>query len=147
MRRFAPTGTVADLLIGCFDRRFRWTRPAWPKELTYFGWGHWQIAAQDREGEWWVATGHGLYRFPRAEHVEQLAAARPVAVYTSRDGLPGDEIFRVFADSRGGIWIGSIGPQNEDGLARWGRATSLLRVFSEPGSTGSAEACRVILTC
>jgi ligand-binding sensor domain-containing protein/two-component sensor histidine kinase len=121
-----------DLQLGCFEgERFYWTRLAWPKTLSYFGWGHGQIAAQDAHAEWWIATGHGLYRFPRAERVEALAGAYPVGVYTTRDGLPGDNIYCVFADSHDGIWIGTIGPRLEDALSRWDRASSSLHIFSD----------------
>jgi len=135
-----------DLRIACFDgQHFRSVRPAWPKELNYFGWGQGQIAVQDPQSEWWIATGHGLYRFARTERVEELAGAKPVAVYTTRDGLPGDNIFRVFADSHGSVWIGTIGPHGEDGLARWDRSTSSIHVISEadglhlPAPTAFAE--------
>ncbi len=129
-----------------FDgRRFLPIRPAWPGQ-TVSGWGGGQVALQDRAGEWWIATGRGLCRFARTDRVEQLAGAHPIAVYTTRDGLHSNNIFRVFEDSRGGIWIGTIGPNLEDGLARWDRRTNSLRVFSEveglprqPSPTGFAE--------
>ena len=53
------------------------------------------------------------------------------AVYTTRDGLAGNNIFRVFEDSRGDIWIGTIGLGSEDGLARWDRSTGRVQAFSE----------------
>ena len=118
--------------LGRFDgQRFIPIRPAWPSQITYFGWGRGQVVAQDKAGEWWIATGQGLCRFARADSVERLTDARPKAVYTKRDGLPGDEIFAVFADSHNGIWIGTIGPGNQDGLALWDRNTGHLHAFSE----------------
>jgi ligand-binding sensor domain-containing protein/signal transduction histidine kinase len=117
--------------IGRYDgSRFVDIKPAWPREITYFGWGRGQEMAQDSAGEWWIATGHGLCRFARSDGVAGLAGAAPKAVYTRRDGLPGDEIFTVFADSHGRIWIGTIGLEKQDGMALWDRATSTLRVFS-----------------
>src|ERR1035437_7652809 len=51
------------ITIARFDgRRFETVRPAWPKDLTYFGWGRGQIAVHDDWGEWWIATGQGLCR-------------------------------------------------------------------------------------
>jgi signal transduction histidine kinase/sugar lactone lactonase YvrE len=124
--------TKDSLLMGKFDgRRFIPIRPAWPGRITYFGWGRGQAVAQDQTGEWWMATGQGLFRFARADSVEGLAGARPKAIYTKRDGLPGDEIFTVFADSRNGIWIGTIGLGHEDGLAFWDRNTGRVHAFSE----------------
>jgi ligand-binding sensor domain-containing protein/signal transduction histidine kinase len=118
--------------IGWFDgSRFVDVKPAWPRGFTYFGWGRGQDLVQDGAGEWWVATGHGLCRFARADSVAALAGATPKAIYTRHDGLAGDEIFTVFADSRGGIWIGTIGPEKQDGMAMWDRSTGKLRAFSE----------------
>jgi ligand-binding sensor domain-containing protein/signal transduction histidine kinase len=118
--------------IGRFDgSRFVDVMPAWPREITYFGWGRGQDLVQDGAGEWWIATGRGLCRFARAESVAGLAGATPSAVYTRRNGLPGNEIFAVFADSRGGIWIGTIGLEKQDGMALWDRNSNSLRVFSE----------------
>jgi ligand-binding sensor domain-containing protein/signal transduction histidine kinase len=121
-----------SLFLGKFDgRTFLPIRPAWPSGIRYFGWGRGQVAAQDGFGEWWMATGKGLCRFSKADSVEQLAGARPKAIYTKRDGLAGDEIFAVFADSRQNIWIGTIGLGTEDGLAIWERKTGRVRALSE----------------
>lgn len=118
--------------IGRFDAgKFVDVKPAWPRGITYFGWGRGQDLVQDRAGEWWIATGRGLCRFARTDSVAGLAGAAPKAVYTRRDGLPGDEIFTVFADSRDAIWIGTIGLEKQDGMALWDRNTARLRVFSE----------------
>src|SRR6202044_3172889 len=46
------------------------------------------------------------------------------------DGLPGDEIFSVFADSRGRVWIGTIGQAQEDGLSYWDPATGRIHAFN-----------------
>ena len=120
------------LRIGKFDgRRFVPLRPAWPSQITYFGWGRGQALVQDKAGEWWIPTGQGLFRFAAADGVTRLAGARPKAIYTKSDGLPGDDIFTVFADSRNNIWIGTIGLGNEDGLAVWERSTGRVRAFSE----------------
>jgi ligand-binding sensor domain-containing protein/two-component sensor histidine kinase len=109
-----------------FDgQRFTAIQPAWPRDIAYFGWGSLQVAVQDEAGEWWIATGQGLCRFARADRVDQLAGVRPRVVYTTRDGLQDNRIFRVFEDSRSDIWIG---PQ--DGIARWDRRTGRIQAFS-----------------
>lgn len=124
--------TKDSLLLGKFDgRRFIPIRPAWPSQIAYFGWGRGQDVVQDRAGEWWIATGHGLLRFAGTDSVEGMAGARPKAIYTRRDGLAGDEIFAVFADSRDNIWIGTIGLGNQDGLAYWDRNSERVHAFSE----------------
>jgi signal transduction histidine kinase/ligand-binding sensor domain-containing protein len=115
-----------------FDgRRFVPVAPRWPERITYFGWGRGQIAAEDHAGEWWIATGQGLCRFASGGGVRRLEGARPVRVYTTRDGLDGNDIFRVFADSKGGVWIGTIGPGSQDSLALLDRGTGRVRAFRE----------------
>ena len=42
----------------------------------------------------------------------------PLAVYTTRDGLTAQQVFRLFEDSRGNIWISVIHP-SANGLGRW----------------------------
>ena len=83
---------------------------------------------QDRAGEWWVPGEAGLYRFPRAATHEQLARVSPKAVYTSRDGLAGEDIFRLFEDSHGDIWISRRLPTRTV-LTRWNRATETFQSF------------------
>jgi ligand-binding sensor domain-containing protein/signal transduction histidine kinase len=114
-----------------FDgKRFSAIRPDFPKRITYFGWGWNQIGLQDRAGEWWIATGQGLCRFPKVSRVEDLAHTRPKALYTIRDGLIVDNVFRLFEDSRGDIWINTIS-MSKSGVTRWERATGTFHSFSE----------------
>jgi ligand-binding sensor domain-containing protein/two-component sensor histidine kinase len=87
-------------------------------------------ALRDRAGEWWMPGGAGLYRFPKVARVEQLARTRPRAIYTSRDGLAGDDVFRLFEDSRGDIWIGRRVPTSSI-LTRWERATGAFHRYTE----------------
>jgi ligand-binding sensor domain-containing protein len=107
--------------IDCFDgKRFRSNLPNYPHHIQYFGWGSHQHVLQDHEGDWWVPTGQGLCRFGRTSRAEQLAGRSPKAVYTTRDGLGGNDIFRLFEDSRGDIWIVTL---DSVALNRWERAT------------------------
>lgn len=80
---------------------------------------------QDHTGEWWVPTGEGLYRYPKLPNPELLARAHPRAIYTARDGLPSNNIFRLFEDSKGNIWIASM----NHGLARWSRSNGQITTF------------------
>jgi signal transduction histidine kinase/ligand-binding sensor domain-containing protein len=93
------------------------------------GWGTQQIAFQSRTDEWWFASGDGLYRFPNVARVEDLARVKPLAVYTTRDGLVGNDIFRIFEDSRGDVWITAIHPARQ-ALSRWQRATGAFQRFT-----------------
>lgn len=100
-----------------------------PEGMELFGWGGQQIAFQSRTGEWWFASGEGLYRFPNVASVEDLAHVKPLAVYTRRDGLIGNDIFRIFEDSRGDVWITALHPARH-ALSRWQRATGTFQHFT-----------------
>ena len=60
-------------------------------------------------------TGHGALRYPQVGSLEQLATAEP-KLYAD---LPGRDILRIYADSRGDVWIATM---SGIGLARWDRA-------------------------
>jgi ligand-binding sensor domain-containing protein/two-component sensor histidine kinase len=132
--------------VGRFDgQNFVPVRPAWPSG-TVSGWGLGQIALQDHAGEWWIGTGSGLCRFARTDRIDQLAGARPISVYSRKSGLLSDNIFGIYEDSHGDIWIGTIGPEMEDSLARWERRTNSIHVFTtaeglteKPAPTGFME--------
>jgi ligand-binding sensor domain-containing protein len=85
---------------------------------------------QTRVGEWWVPAGAGLYRFPAVAAPEQLGRVRPIAIYTTRDGLAGDDVFRLFEDSRGNVWIATWAP-SQAVLTRWNRATGRFDRFTD----------------
>ncbi len=78
-------------------------------DATRLGWAWGQSMLRDREGDWWISTDEGIFRFGRTEQLQDLATARPKAHYTTRDGLATDQIFRLFEDSRGNIWISLLG--------------------------------------
>ncbi len=50
--------------------------------------------AEDRDGSLWISSAGGLTRY-RNGHFHN---------YTSRDGLPGNSIWRIAADPSGGVW-------------------------------------------
>jgi ligand-binding sensor domain-containing protein len=85
---------------------------------------------QAMSGEWWIGTGHGLFRFPRAARARELAYTRAKAVYTKADGFAGDNIDVLFEDSRGDVWISanSVGTHS---LSRWSRSSGKLQHFTE----------------
>ena len=125
------TGDEGEPFINHFDgQRFNVVRPQLPREIKSFGWGWNQVTFQDHTGEWWVPTFYGLYRFPHVTSVEQLAHMRPKAFYTQQHGeLPGTDVFRLFEDSRGDIWISIAG--GGPNVVRWERATESFHVYSE----------------
>jgi ligand-binding sensor domain-containing protein/anti-sigma regulatory factor (Ser/Thr protein kinase) len=116
--------------INRFDgERFHSTRVRLPGQVTNLGWGSHQIHLQDHLGEWWVATGEGLCRYGKVNSVEQLGRARPKAFYTPKEGLAKKVVFRIFEDSRGDIWIGTLDDVKST-LARWERATETFHHYS-----------------
>ncbi len=120
-------GIIVNRLVG---QKFVPTRIHTPKQITYFGWGSGQLSLQDREGEWWVPTGQGLCRFPRLSRAEQLGWANAKTVYTTANGLGTNDIFRVYEDARGDIWIVSFSDARNS-ISRWDRASESIHTFSE----------------
>jgi ligand-binding sensor domain-containing protein/signal transduction histidine kinase len=103
--------------LGCFDgQRFDWFKP---RAVSEFAWVTEQVTLQSRSGEWWVgSTREGLFRFAAADSLVALKTARPLAIYTHKDGLAALQVFRLFEDSRGNIWVSTIHTR-ANGLARW----------------------------
>jgi signal transduction histidine kinase/ligand-binding sensor domain-containing protein len=117
--------------IGRFDgKSFTSVRPNLPKTVTDLSWRERSGLIQDHTGEWWISTSAGLFRFPKVNRVEELARANPIAVYTTRDGLPNNDLTRLFEDSRGDIWISSFVPMRFV-ITRWERSTGLFHTYSD----------------
>lgn len=116
---------IRTVLINRFDgNRFTSVRPLTlidGKPIRYMGWGIGQTVLRDRAGDWWVPTGEGLCRYSGIRRLEELEHTPPTAVYTTRDGLPANDIFHLYEDRRGDLWIGTVDPP---GLATWERKTS-----------------------
>ena len=84
----------------------------------YSGWGWMHTVWQDSAGAWWIPSGDGLYRSPPNTDFKKLSTATLSKVKT---GAQLDQVFRLFEDSRGDIWIVTIGGASE--LLRWERST------------------------
>ena len=76
------------------------------------GWGQQQILLQSRTGEWWAATKVGLCQFAPMSATD-LARRQPKTCYAQDL-----DVFRVFEDSKGGIWASAQSPRG-DRLLRW----------------------------
>ena len=121
---------VSDLAILRYGSKgLSLVRPNFPVTITNFGFGWNQIGLQDRTGDYWLATGQGLWRFPGVKGVEQLAHASAKAVYTKKNGLMHDSVWRIFEDSRGDIWIGTASAWT--GVTRWDRTTGTFHHYSQ----------------
>src|SRR6188508_425489 len=111
------------------DQRFTWFTPP---TVTNLGWVMEHVTLQARDGTWWVGTADGLYRFPANQEITAVATAHPLAVYTTRDGLTAQQVFRLFEDSRGNIWISTIHPST-NGLGRWDPRSGKIRDLTHAG--------------
>jgi ligand-binding sensor domain-containing protein/two-component sensor histidine kinase len=100
-----------------------------PRKMIPGNWGTGQITFRDHLGAWWVAGSPGLQRYPPVGKMEDLANTEPLKTYTTKDGLFTDEIFRLFEDSRGDIWISTIGDVINT-VMRWERATDTFHGFT-----------------
>ena len=113
------------------DGRFISTRFNVPKALENRRlWGNYQITFQDHQGDWWVPTSKGLMRFADVERLEQLSRARPKAHYMLEGDRDQFDLFRLFEDSRGDIWV-SLASDAKNGLVKWERATEKFRYYTE----------------
>lgn len=106
-----------------------------------WSWGWNQIALQAHDGEWWFQTDTGLYRFAKKLWPKDLTGVAPSFVYDRNTPLGEDELFRIFEDSRGDVWISTLSPHNE--LIRWERATGRFHHWSTaegwPANKGATE--------
>ena len=55
------------------EGRFTAVKPPLPSRIVDESWRLYRGILKDRGGEWWIATGEGLYRFPRVAAFDQLA--------------------------------------------------------------------------
>ena len=130
------TAAYAGRTINRFDgSRFTKVEPTPIARGRSHGWGWLQTVLQDHLGEWWIPTGSGLFRYPKQIGFEDLATARPRAFGSTRDKLGESEIFRLYEDRSGDIWIAVTQPHQE--LWRWQRSTDKLRNYTKATSTPS----------
>jgi signal transduction histidine kinase len=92
-------------------------------------WTSGQIGFFDRDDRWWQATSNGLDHFPHVASADLLATTPPQRFLPS-DGLPGRDIYKLFEDREGDVWIATA---TAVGLARWSRATNQVRTVKLPG--------------
>jgi signal transduction histidine kinase/streptogramin lyase len=94
----------------------------------------------DSHGEWWVMTTEGLYRFAATTDFASLDKSRPVAIYTERNGLKSNNVYQVFEDKRGDIWVSTRGTSAESGLYRWSRTKNTFYELTEKENFPSRKA-------
>ena len=113
-----------QLGFGRFDgRRFEWFKPGPPFE---WGWVGERCIIRTRNGEYWLASSYGLFRYPPLSTFDSITTAKPIRIFDTKDGLPDVQVYRLFEDSRHDVWF-SIISGIRSGLFRWNRATDTLR--------------------
>lgn len=130
---FVVTGSLKSpsFHIHHFDgRRFANNRVNLPAGVVPT-WGWNQLFVEDRLQQWWVPTTSGLFQFPAMRSLDEFSKARPVKVYTSQNGLSGNEPFRLFEDSRGDIWISIISGPADSYLNRFEPATGKFHPYPQ----------------
>ena len=110
--------------LGWFDgQRFDWLKPRCHRSFwlgsraSHPPGPDWRMVGRDRRGTLSISGGRQA-RAPRE--------ARPTAVYTVKDGLAAPQVYRLFEDSRGNVWVSTISA-TAVGLARWESATGRMR--------------------
>jgi signal transduction histidine kinase/ligand-binding sensor domain-containing protein len=118
---FATAFPKSERVISRFDGdKFSLVKLRLPDYVGDHGWGWQQTVWQDSAGAWWIPSAYGLFRSPNNTSFENLATAALEKVETGAKNL---EVFRLFEDSRGDVWILTTGAGNE--LLRWERAKNI----------------------
>ena len=128
------SSSITKKFINQFDgKKFTAVFPNLPSQIKYTGWGWNQITFQDHTGEWWVTTGQGLVRFPKVGRIKQLVHTPPKAVYHALGDMAVDEVFRLYEDKHGDIWISAYLDQHDarkQWISRWERATETFHNYA-----------------
>jgi ligand-binding sensor domain-containing protein/signal transduction histidine kinase len=119
------------------EGRFVPVRPLLPHGMDAPSWGWYQIDFQDHTGDWWIPTANGIVRFDKADRPDRLARAQPTAVYTTAGCFRSRDIFRLYEDTHGDIWIGTV-EREHDGLYRWNRSSGTFDCFPPAAIVGTS---------
>jgi len=114
------TGGEGTPNFGCFDglRLQPFNLSSVPTGSGGIGWVLENVTLPRRNGEWWVGTANGIYRFRNLARFEQIASASPLSHYTVNDGLRAPQVYRLFEDSHANVWASTISSLG-NGFARW----------------------------
>jgi PAS domain S-box-containing protein len=99
-----------------------------PNGVKSRSWGINQLDFQSASGDWWITSTTGLRVYPKPDSFTDLVVNQPKKIFTTADGLFNNEIFNLFEDSRGDVWISAIGIA--DTLQRWERKSGELHRYS-----------------
>jgi signal transduction histidine kinase/sugar lactone lactonase YvrE len=113
-----PTGTFHQL----DQETFISAKPKLPPEINF---DFPQNVTRDSQGELWVATKKGLFKFPKLDNFSGLAKIIPKKI----KGLPSDFVMSVYEDSLQNMWISFANESSK--LVKWERKTDTLYYFDE----------------
>src|SRR5262245_4445490 len=141
VERADKKGLDSARVINRFDGdHFVSVTPKMPANVSA-GWGGSQIVVEDRMGQWWLPSENkAVFRFPHVSRLERLSYARPQAI-----AIPDDEVFRLYEDSRGDIWIGTM---YQGRVLKWESRAQLLCDYTDELTQPSDANCpNFSLTC
>jgi|CXWL01.1.fsa_nt_gi ligand-binding sensor domain-containing protein len=121
-----------------FDgRRFERITPDLPRRAPGWGWNEYFVL--DRRGSWWFPTSEGLIGYSPPARPADLATARPAERWGVAEGMPSGDLFRVFEDRRGDLWVSLIATPPLVRLVG-GRRLEAVPQLSGPASGGAPTA-------
>ena len=116
-----PAGIVLAMTAGTtragaswFDGR-RFVPLQLPIDPADTSWGWNQLLLAGRDGEWSMVRS-GALRLRGVNDVTRLQHA-PIQRFSTRDGLTANVVLRLFEDSHGDLWIGTVGEGKANGLS------------------------------
>jgi ligand-binding sensor domain-containing protein/signal transduction histidine kinase len=112
--------------INRFDgKRFIATKLNLPSQVSPDDCG---MCLWDRDGRLWMAMTGQLLRFPKAIRVDDLGRLRPEGFYPGVIAQAKGQIFGLYEDRRGDLWISTGGRPR---LLRWDRGAATAQVYPE----------------
>ncbi|MBS1796928.1 MAG: hypothetical protein JSS81_24090 [Acidobacteria bacterium] len=85
------------------NERFTFIKPSLPPKVGS-GWGSGQIVALAKNRDWWIGgDNRAVYRFPEIASFERPGQTPPEII-----AIPDSEVFRIFEDRSGRVWIATM---------------------------------------
>jgi signal transduction histidine kinase/ligand-binding sensor domain-containing protein len=92
---------AGQLWVGGFWRLVngRFVQESWVNQVGFALYKLAWAVCEDRAGAYWIGTGGGVVRFQNGT----------ATLFTTKDGLAGDDTKVIIEDGQGGLWLGSYG--------------------------------------
>jgi signal transduction histidine kinase/ligand-binding sensor domain-containing protein len=134
-RLYAWSGSRQHPELLAFDGdQMRNVTPAALDRAGYLGRGRHQVLAPDADGGIWLGSAAGIWHFAG---VDRPASLRRAATAFWKAPADLGEIYRLFADSHGQLWVSALGAEDRGAgtsrtlLARWDPGTGRFRHVPE----------------